>query len=102
MPFVEDNDVIERIAAAATDRALSDTVLPWATKAGPFGLDAEALRCIDHFVIELRAAIKDQVAGSRVVWECLAQLVNDPGARRMFGNVAVEDSPSVMRNDEKQ
>src|ERR1035437_345049 len=44
---------------------------------------AEDLQRVDDFLIEVCTAIEDQVAGSRVVRECLAQLLNDPGAGRM-------------------
>jgi len=36
-----------------------------------------------------------------VLGKCFAQLLNHPGAARMFGDIAVEDSPTAMRNDEK-
>jgi hypothetical protein len=55
----------------------------------------------DHFAIEVRTAIKDQVPGRRVVRERFAQLLNDPSAGRVLGNIAVQDTPTVMRNDEE-
>jgi hypothetical protein len=57
--------------------------------------------CLDHFIVEPRAAIKDQIAGRGVVRKSLAQLLNNPLACRMLGYIAVKNAPPVMRNDEK-
>ena len=100
MTFIEDDHVVEQIPTEVSDPALGNSVLPWASKAGPLGLDAEALHHVDHFFIELRAAIKDQVAGSGVVRKRLAQLLDDPGAGRMLGHIAVQDASPVMRDGE--
>jgi hypothetical protein len=43
MPLVEDDEVIKQISPAATDEALSNTVLPGTAEAGPLGYDAETL-----------------------------------------------------------
>jgi len=101
MAFIENDHMFEQIAAAVAHSALGNTVLPQTAEAGLLGLDAKHLHRIDHFFIELRAAIKDQIAGCHVVRECFAQLLNDPGACRMFGHIAVEDAPTVMRNDKE-
>jgi hypothetical protein len=101
MAFIQNDHMVEQIAAAVADPTLGDAVLPRTSEAGPLGLDAEALHRVDHFFIELCAAIKDQIAGRRVVRERLAQLLNDPGAGRVFGHIAVKDAPPIMRNDEE-
>ena len=89
MPFIYSDYMVEQVAAAAADPALSSTVLPRTSEARPLRLDIEALDRFDHFGVEVCAAIKDQVAGSRVEGECLAQLLNDPGTGRMCGYVAI-------------
>ena len=53
------------------------------------------------FLIEVGAAIKDQVLCCRVIGERIAQLLDDPGAGGIPGHVEVEDAPPVMRNDEE-
>ena len=72
MPFIENDHVIDQIAAAIADPTFGDTVLPRTPEAGSLLLDAEALYGIDHFFIELCAAIKDQIARRGVVREGLA------------------------------
>src|SRR5271156_380920 len=80
---------------------LANPVLPWTSETGPLWLNAKALHCVDDFLIEARAAIKDQVAGRRVVGKCLAQLLNKPGTAWMPGHVAMKDTSSIMRNDKE-
>ena len=101
MTLIENDHMVKQIPTAVTDPAFSNTILPRTSEAGSFRLNAEALQRVDHFGVELRAAIKNQVFGSRVVGECLAQLLDHPGATRMLRHVEVKDSPPVMRNDEK-
>ena len=64
MPFIENDNMVEEIPAAVSDPTLSNTVLPRTAEVGSLGLNAEALHCLDHFTIKIRAAIKDQVAGA--------------------------------------
>ena len=101
MLLVQNNHMIEQVAAAVADPALGNTVLPRTSEAGPLGLNAEALDGLDHLRIEAGTAIKDQIAWCRVVRERLAQLLNHPGARRVLGHVAMQDAPPVMCNDEE-
>src|ERR1039458_7327577 len=59
MPPIENDHMVEQIPAAGAYPAFRNTVLPWTSEARPLWLDAETLHCFDHFIIELRAAIKD-------------------------------------------
>ncbi len=101
MPFIEHNHMVEQIPTAVTDPTLGRAVLPRAAETASLGLDAKAHYGIDHFIVELRAAIKDQIAWGRVVRERLAQLLNNPRAGRMSGHIAVNNAPPVMRNHEE-
>src|ERR1035437_4223889 len=101
MPFIENDHMVENVAAAVSYPAFRNTVLPRTAETGSLGLDAEVLHRVDHFFTELCAAIKDQVAGRRVIGERLAQLLHGLGAGRVFGHIAVKDAPPVMRNDKE-
>jgi hypothetical protein len=46
VPFIEYDDMIEQIFSTAANPAFGDAVLPWASEAGSFGLDAETLHGI--------------------------------------------------------
>jgi hypothetical protein len=72
VPFIQDDHVVEEIPLAVTDPTLRNAILLWTSKAGSFGLDAKTLHRADHIAIELWAAIKDQVAGSRIAGKGLA------------------------------
>ena len=67
MSSIEDDHMIEQVSPAATNPALSHAILPWTLEARSLGLDAKALHCVDDFLIEARAAIKNQVARGRVI-----------------------------------
>ena len=101
MSFIQDDHMVKQIPAAVANPTLANPVLPWTCETGPLWSNAKALHCVDDFLIEARVAIKDQVAGRRVVGECLPQLLNNPGTARMLGHVAMKDTPSIMRDDEE-
>lgn len=82
VPHIQNDHIVEQIPAAGAYPSLGETVLPRTAVAGSLRLNAECLHGIDHLRIKTRTAIKDQVVKRRVVRECLAQLLNDPGARR--------------------
>src|ERR1035438_5952687 len=99
--FIDNDHMVEQVSAGAADPTLGDTVLPWTSEAGSLGLNVEALHCFDYFATEVCTTIKDQVSRGRVEGKCLAQLLNDPRAGWIFGRLAVENPPPVMRNDEE-
>jgi len=101
MPFIENNHMVEQIPATAADPTLGNSVLPGTAETGPLGLDAEALHNLNHLCIELRAAIKDQIAGHGNVRKCLPQLLRYPGTGRMASHVKVQHATAVIRNDEE-
>ena len=101
MALVDDDRMVEQIPPTVANPSVGNTVLPRTSEAGPLGLNAEALYGVDHLRIETGPAVENQVAGRRVIGERLAQLLNDPGAGRMSGNVAVKNAPPVMGNDEE-
>ena len=78
MPFIQHDHMVEQIVTATADPALGDAVLPRTAEADPLGLDAKALHCVDDFLIEARAAIKNQVARGRVKGKGFAKLLDKP------------------------
>ena len=53
MPFIENDHMVEQIAAAVADPTLGNAVLPRTSEAGSLWLDAEALYGVDDFFIEV-------------------------------------------------
>jgi len=101
MPFIHDNHMVEKIASAVADPSFSDTILPRTTETRSFWLNAEALHRAYDVGTKSGVPVEDQILWRRVVRKCLAQLLNDPCARRVPGHIAVEDSPPVMRDNEE-
>jgi hypothetical protein len=93
--------MVKQIAAAVANPTLGNTVLPWTLETGPLWSNAKALHCVDDFLIEARAAIKDQVAGRRVIGKSFAKLLDNPGTARMPGHLAMTDTSSIMRDDKE-
>ena len=98
---IQHDHVVEQIAAAGANPTFGHTVLPGTAEAGSFRLDAKALHGADDFFVEIRTAIKDQIARRRVVGKCLAQLLGHPCAGRMSGHIEVKDAPPVVGDDKE-
>jgi hypothetical protein len=101
MPYVQNDDVIQQISFAISHPAFGDAVLPRASEVGLLGSDAEALHRADDLLIEIRSAIEDPIILRCIVRKCLAQLLRDPQATWMPGDLAVENPPPIVCNDEE-
>jgi hypothetical protein len=101
MLFVERDHMVEQIASAALDPSLRNAVLPRALVRCPHRIDLH--RSYGNW--DLRAVfgvpVENEEAGSRVEWESLPELLDDPHARRMFGDVEVQNAPSVVPDNEE-
>lgn len=62
MAPIQHDHAVEQVTAAVADKALRDSVLPWALQTRSLGLNTEALDRINHIVIEVRAAIEYEIA----------------------------------------
>jgi len=87
--------MIEQVSPAIADETLRDAILSRTAKAGPLGLDAEALDGAKDLGIEVGGAVENEILRSRVIGKCVPQLLCHPGARRMPGHITVEYAPSV-------
>src|ERR1700730_11464201 len=96
MAFVQNDEMIEAIAAQGSDQPLHERVLPrtsWRAEDlfDPYALDPP-LKCaaID------RIAIAEEVFRRAVPWEGFDDLLARPLSRRILGNVEVHDFSSRM------
>src|SRR5271166_5977005 len=101
MALVENDDVVEQVAAAVADETLRQAVLPRTFESCPLRLCAESLDCLDHFRAEDRVPVVDQIPGRCVVGKRLAQLLGNPGGTRIPGDIEVNHAPSIVREDEE-
>lgn len=96
MILAEHDDMVEEFPGTTADPAFDDTILPGAPirSAGRFdpeGLDGGTNIATDHGI-----AIEDKILGRGIVGKRLAQLLDDPLGRRVFGDVYMDDAPSFV------
>ena len=101
MLLVDGNHVVEQIAAAALDPALRDTVLPRTCERSSQWTYPQGSNGCGNIDPILRVPIKLQKPRSGVEREGLPQLLHDPAARRMLGDVDVQNTAALMADHEK-
>ena len=101
MRFVDDDHLIQQFAPAAADPALGHTILPRTTDDSPHGLDVHGANSLGHFGAILGIMVEDEKLGGRFIGKGFAQLLHDPGARRMACHVEVENAPPIMPNNKE-
>src|SRR5213594_3074089 len=101
MRLVESNDVVQQLAAAATNPALSGAILPRAADHRPNCRDVHRANGGGHFVTILGIVVEDEELCRRLVGKGFAQLLHDPGAGGMPSDVEVQNAPPIMANDKE-
>jgi hypothetical protein len=101
MAFVHSNNVIQQVSSAAFNPTLRNSILPGTFKGGAYGANRQSTnRCRDFQPI-FSIPVKDQESGSRPERKRLPQLLDGPQARRMAGDVEVQDASPVVADDEQ-
>jgi hypothetical protein len=101
MLLVDDDHMVQQVPPATPDPALGNTILSRTSETSPLGLNAEVLDRSDNLYAKVGGSIEDQVAGSRIVGKCLAQLLNHPIGARTPGGIEVQNSSPIMGDDEE-
>ena len=101
MAFIQRNDMVEDLPAGTSDPAFGDSILPGSLYARPFRLQARGLQECDHFGVELRIVIQNDVTIRLLSGECLAKLLDYPISRWMGSDIAVQNLPTLMINHEE-
>src|ERR1039458_1553954 len=101
MPFVEHDHVVEQILPAAFNASLRNSVLPRTSKRCELGSAPHRSDGSDHFEPKLLVAVKDQVFVSDLEGKCFTQLLDNPVARRITGNIEMKNAPTIMPNEEE-
>src|SRR6516162_6159203 len=100
MPFVYSNDMIQQLSPTAFDPALRHSVLPWTPERGLDRLNPEGSHGSGNLHSVLPVPVQDQKPRNRAKRKRLPQLLHNPLARRMLGDVAVQNTAAIMADDE--
>jgi len=101
MGLIEYDNVIQKIAPTAFDPPFRYAVLPRTVKRGSNRADGHRPYCYRDLQSILGIPIKDEISGSRLIREGLAQLLQDPTGSGMGRNVEMRDTPSTVADDEE-
>ncbi len=101
MTFVERNHVIQEVAAAASDPALGNAILPGTANRCPDGGELHGFYGGIDLTAELRIMIENQILPPVIVGKRFPQLLRDPTTGWMLGDADVQNTAAIMADDEK-
>ena len=101
MPLVEDDHVVETLTSNGADHPFDKWILPRGARCGKDLLDPETVDAS----IEVRSvdliSIPYQVPRRRVPWKSIDHLLRRPLGRRMFGDIEMNDTATVVAKDDE-
>src|SRR5215831_707502 len=101
MPFVHSNDMIQQLPPTAFDPALRHPVLPRTLERGLDRLNPEGSHGSGNLHSVLPVPVEDQKPRNRAKRKRLPQLLNNPNARGLPRDVAVQNTSAIMADDEE-
>jgi hypothetical protein len=99
--FIQWDDVVEDLAAAASNPSFGRSVLPWGVNARAFNLQSRCLQEGNDVAVENGIVIQNDVAISSRLRKGFAKLLHDPICGRMLRDVEMQDSPPFVLDDEE-
>ncbi len=101
MPLVEDDHVVETLTSNGADHPFDKWILPRGARCGKDLLDPETVDAS----IEVRSvglvSVPYQVPRRRVPWKSIDHLLRRPLSRRMFGDIEMNDTATVVAKDDE-
>ena len=94
MALIQRDDMVEDFPAGTSDPAFGDSILPKRLYARPFRRQACGLQERNHFSIELRIVIHNDVTIRLLSRECLPKLLDYPICSWVSGDVTVKNLAS--------
>ena len=101
VPFVEDQDMVEALAADRTDQALDEWILPRAVWRREDFLDLHSRHAVAELLAIDLVTVAQEMGGRRVVRERVDDLLSGPGGGGVLGHVEVDDAPAVVGEDDE-
>ncbi len=102
MASVHRDEMVQQVAAATFDPSFRDAVLPRAFERGSHSPDLQRPDRCGNLDPILTIPVQDQNRRSGFKWKRFPQLLDDPRTGRVFGNVEVQDAPTIMLMMKKQ
>ena len=99
--FIQYDHMVQHVAATTPYPTLGDSVLPGTPKCGANRLTPKHSGRIDHVSAELSITIKQQELLSPCVWPGFAHLLHDPQGTGILRNIAAQNSPAIVINEEE-
>jgi len=96
MNFIEDDHMVEKIAATTLDRAFGNPVLLWTRGACPCGLRAAGGKQIGYLFAKLGIAIVNHISVWSWFLKSFSQLLHNPMFSRMFCHIEMEDVSAAV------
>ena len=96
MGFIQRNDVIEKLATAASDPAFGSSILPGRLDPSSLYFQPGRFQEIGNSSIELRVMVENDITAAHSLRESLAELLQGPFSGGMTGHVEVQDLASAM------
>src|SRR5260370_24595521 len=101
MAFVNCDDVIQEITPATPYPTLCNSILPRTFERSAERIHLQGSNRCGALQSILGITIKDDEPRSGSKWKCFSQLLHDPRAGRMLCDIEVQDTPTVVTDDEK-
>jgi hypothetical protein len=93
--------MVEQIPPAASDLTLGNSILPRVAERRFNCGQADIYESRTNGLTEVAVPVMNQKSLRVIKGECLAQLLRDPQSSRVIGDVAAEDTLTIMRDDEE-
>jgi hypothetical protein len=99
--FVNCDDVIQEITPATPYPTLCNSILPRTFERSADRIHHQRSNRCGDFQSILGITIKDEEPWKGFKGKCFSQLLDDPEACRMLGDIEVQDAPTIVTDDEK-
>ena len=96
MPLVNNDDVVQALAANTTDDSLYETILPRTPRRSSNLLDAHSFHSCGEVIPIDTVAISNQISWRIVVGKRFNDLLRRPHCGGVFGDTEVQDSTAAV------
>jgi hypothetical protein len=98
MIFVENDHMIQTLAADRTDHSFDESILPRTPGRCDHFLDLHPHDSPQKLFAVNLVTVSQQETRRRFVWARLDELLRRPGGRRMLGDIEMQHTPAIVRH----